>query len=157
MTATTGVAAVQLGGCTLHHAFNIPIDTCNTNVTRQRWDINALRAIDVLVIDEVSLCSAELIDALDMEARLARMNVTPFGGIQVIACGDFLQLSNNAVLSALPAYEGEAFKHLIHVKLVTPMRHSEGDPLLDLLTDLRCGRFNAKTFASLDRPVCEDA
>lgn len=52
------------------------------------------------------------------------MNNSPFGGIQVIACGDFLQLSNGSMMDALPAYMSDAFKHFIHVKLTTPMRHT---------------------------------
>ncbi|CAG9577368.1 putative PIF1 helicase-like protein [Leishmania major strain Friedlin] len=145
MTATTGVAAVQLGGCTFHHAFNAPLDTAP-----HRWDANALRAVDVVIIDEVSLLDASMLDAFDMEARLARMHHSPFGGLQLIVCGDFLQLSRE---DTLPAYESVAFKHLVALRLVTPMRHAADDPLMKLLEDLRRGRFDVERFAALDRPI----
>ncbi|KPA85149.1 putative DNA repair and recombination helicase protein PIF3 [Leptomonas pyrrhocoris] len=145
MTATTGVAAVQLGGCTFHHAFNAPVDA-----TPQRWDASALRAVDVVIIDEVSLLDASMFDAFDMEARLARMRHVPFGGLQVIICGDFLQLSRE---DTMPAYESAAFKYLVAVRLVTPMRHSAGAPLLKLLDELRRGEFNTEQFQALDRPI----
>ncbi|CBZ28627.1 putative DNA repair and recombination protein,mitochondrial precursor [Leishmania mexicana MHOM/GT/2001/U1103] len=145
MTATTGVAAVQLGGCTFHHAFNAPLDT-----VPHRWDANALRAVDVVIIDEVSLLDACMLDAFDMEARLARMDHRPFGGLQLIVCGDFLQLSRE---DTLPAYESVVFKHLVALRLVTPMRHAADDPLMKLLEDLRRGRFDAERFAALDRPI----
>lgn len=145
VTATTGVAAVQLGGCTFHHAFNAPVDA-----TPQRWDVNALRAVDVVIVDEVSLLSADMFDAFDMEARLARMLHVPFGGLQVIVCGDFLQLSRE---DTMPVYESAAFKHLVAVRLVTPMRHNAGDPLLKLLEELRRGEFNVDQFQALDRAI----
>lgn len=145
VTATTGVAGVQLGGCTFHHAFNVPVDAMP-----QRWDANALRAVDVVIVDEVSLLDANMFDAFDMEARLARMQHTPFGGLQVIVCGDFLQLSRE---DAMPAYESAAFKYLVATRLVTPMRHCAGDPLLRLLEQLRRGEFDTAQFAALDRPV----
>ncbi|KPI84004.1 putative DNA repair and recombination helicase protein PIF3 [Leptomonas seymouri] len=145
MTATTGVAAVQLSGCTFHHAFNAPVDE-----KPHRWDANALRAMDVVMVDEVSLLDASMLDAFDMEARLARVHHVPFGGLQVIACGDFLQLSREATM---PAYESAAFKYLVAVRLVTPMRHSASDPLLKLLDELRRGDFNAAQFRALDRSI----
>ncbi|TPP40379.1 PIF1-like helicase family protein [Leishmania donovani] len=146
MTATTGVAAVQLGGCTFHHAFNAPL----LDTAPHRWDANALRAVDAVIIDEVSLLDACMLDAFDMEARLARMHHRPFGGLQLIVCGDFLQLSRE---DTLPAYESAAFKHLVALRLVTPMRHAADDPLMKLLEDLRRGRFDAERFAALDRPI----
>ncbi|KAK7195017.1 DNA repair and recombination helicase protein PIF3 [Novymonas esmeraldas] len=147
MTATTGVAAIQLGGCTFHLAFNAPLDP-----TPHRWDVNALRAVDVVIIDEVSLLDAGMLDAFDVEARLARVEQRPFGGLQLIVCGDFLQLSRECTL---PAYESATFKHLIALRLVTPMRHTTDDALLRLLEELRQGRFDATCFASLARPIPE--
>jgi ATP-dependent DNA helicase PIF1 len=145
VTATTGVAAVQLGGCTFHHAFNVPVAA-----SPHHWDANALRAVDVVIVDEVSLLDANMFDAFDMEARLARMCHVPFGGLQVVVCGDFLQLSRE---DTMPAYESAAFRYLVAVRLVTPMRHSKDDPLLKLLEQLRRGEFNAEQFQALDRDI----
>lgn len=164
MTATTGVAAVQLGGCTFHHAFNAPIlaggagvgGMLSGEVTQRRWDQTALRAVDVVVIDEASLLDAQTVDAFDMEARLARMSSAPFGGIQVIFCGDFLQLSIG-IQDALPAYLSSAFSSLMKLRLETPMRHREKDPLLPLLNKLRRGKFDADAFQLLDKPIPEDS
>ncbi|CCW68583.1 unnamed protein product [Phytomonas sp. Hart1] len=157
MTASTGVAAVQLGGCTFHHAFNVPIVSNNVVEGIHSWDMNALRAVDVVIIDEVSLLEARMFDTFDMEARIARMSSEPFGGMQVIVCGDFLQLSNDNLYDAFPIYMSETFKYLIQLKLVTPMRHSVGDPLLALLNQLRHGIFHKESFEALDRPIPPDA
>lgn len=166
MTATTGVAAVQLGGCTFHHAFNAPIyaggglglgggAVLSAELWSRRWDQTALRAVDVVMVDEVSLLDAQTFDAFDMEARLARMSSQPFGGIQVIVCGDFLQLSIG-LQDALPAYLSTAFTYLMKLRLETPMRHRSGDPLLPLLNEVRRGEFDKKKFAILDKPIPED-
>ncbi|KEG12447.1 putative PIF1 helicase-like protein [Trypanosoma grayi] len=154
MTATTGVASVQLGGCTFHLAFGVPLS--DATGLKKRWDANALRAVDVVIIDEVSLLDAELFDAFDLEARMARLEPLPFGGLQVIACGDFLQLATTDSASAGPCYQSAAFRHLIAVQLVTPMRHAQGDPLYKMLAQLRVGKFDRKVFASLDRPLSEN-
>eukprot|EP00796_Vickermania_ingenoplastis_P004654 gene4654-3354_t len=164
MTATTGVAAVQLGGCTFHHAFNAPVHInaaggsgggllgLSAELWSRRWDQVALRAVDVVMVDEVSLLDSQTFDAFDMEARLARMSSRPFGGIQVIACGDFMQLSIG-LQDALPAYLSTAFGCLMKVRLETPMRHRSGDPLLPLLQKVRRGEFDAESFALLDKPI----
>ncbi|CAD2218751.1 AAA domain/PIF1-like helicase, putative [Angomonas deanei] len=156
VTATTGVAAVQLGGCTFHYAFNAPVVL---DMSRpQRWDATALRAVDVVIIDEVSLLNASRLDAFDMEARLARMSRAPFGGIQVILCGDFLQLSIEGPdqLDTQPLFQSQAFKNFVQLRLVTPMRHAAGDPLLELLTKLRRGIFDQRMFDQLNRPIPAD-
>ncbi|ORC87010.1 putative PIF1 helicase-like protein [Trypanosoma theileri] len=151
MTATTGVASVQLGGCTFHLAFGVPVG--NEPRGRRRWDVNALRAVDVVIIDEVSLLDAELFDAFDAEARMARMRPQPFGGLQVIACGDFLQLAHASTTGSCCG--SAAFQQLLAVRLVTPMRHTRGDALYTLLSQLRLGKFDARAFAALDRPLPE--
>lgn len=172
MTATTGVAAVQLGGCTFHHAFNAPIYAgggavdswgiggagmgISAELWNRRWDQTVLRAVDVVMVDEVSLLDAQTFDAFDMEARLARMSSQPFGGIQVLICGDFLQLSIG-LQDALPAYLSTAFGYLMKVRLETPMRHRVGDPLLPLLNKVRRGEYDGKLFAPLDKPIPQDA
>lgn len=157
MTATTGVAAVQLGGCTFHHAFKAPIysgslSLVSSELWSRRWDQAALKGVDVVMIDEVSLLDAQTLDAFDMEARIARMCPKPFGGIQIVACGDFMQLSIG-VQDALPAFMSEAFRSLLKVRLETPMRHRAGDPLLPLLNKLRRGEYDGEQFGLLDKPL----
>jgi ATP-dependent DNA helicase PIF1 len=51
-----------------------------------------MKGIDAVIIDEVSMLKAEIIDILDAELKMVYENDKPFGGIQVIAVGDFLQL-----------------------------------------------------------------
>ncbi|ESL10827.1 PIF1 helicase-like protein [Trypanosoma rangeli SC58] len=154
MTATTGVAAVQLGGCTFHLAFGVPVGAGEQS--KKRWDANALRAVDVVIVDEVSLLDAELFNTFELEARMARLQALPFGGLQVITCGDFLQLAAADTTFSGPCYKSEAFRHLIAVRLVTQMRQAQSDPLYTTLAQLRVGKFDHKSFALLDRNIPED-
>ncbi|XP_029808437.1 ATP-dependent DNA helicase PIF1 isoform X5 [Suricata suricatta] len=95
-TASTGVAACHIGGTTLHAFAGIgsgqaPLAQCvalaQRPAVRQGW-LNCQR----LVIDEISMVEADLFDKLEAVARAVRQQNKPFGGIQLIICGDFLQL-----------------------------------------------------------------
>jgi len=103
VSATTGVAAVNVGGVTLHSLLRLP-----GRFTPDRLDRIAraasknpaydyLRTLSALVVDEVSMMSPQLLGAMDKVCRGARANgfggeSAPFGGLQVIFVGDFFQL-----------------------------------------------------------------
>jgi ATP-dependent DNA helicase PIF1 len=132
LTAMTGVAAVHLGGCTFHHGMGVPVKGF-------KWDTKAVRALDVLVVDEVSMLSAGLLDALDQHARAARKSSAPFGGLQVILCGDFLQLTPDTE-TAQPCFDSPLMAHFLRAELVTPLRHRFDDTTFNILSALRIGR-----------------
>ncbi|XP_005099261.1 ATP-dependent DNA helicase PIF1 [Aplysia californica] len=95
-TASTGVAACHIGGTTLHSFAGIgsgkaPLQQCIELASRQRV-AQQWRACKHLIIDEVSMVDGELFDKLENVARVIRKSDQPFGGIQLILCGDFLQL-----------------------------------------------------------------
>ena len=113
--APTGIAALNAGGVTIHSMFQIPpgcyapaLDFENTEISfsvmplrkipkevskMAGWKRNVLRKMDLLVIDEVSMLRADLLDAIDVALRSIRRNKRePFGGVQVLFIGDMLQL-----------------------------------------------------------------
>lgn len=101
IAAPTGVAAIIIGGSTLHSFFGIGLGTGNvTSLLKRVKNNNAamdrIDEIDALIIDEVSMMSSELLETLDAITREIRRNGyyrdQPFGGIQIIAFGDFFQL-----------------------------------------------------------------
>ena len=96
--ASTGIAALPLEGITVHSwgglepsAIHWPIQQIvqmiRTKQKQKRW-----RNVKTLIIDEISLISPQLWDLIENLARTLRSSTEVFGGIQVIACGDFLQL-----------------------------------------------------------------
>ncbi len=93
--APTGVAALNVGGQTIHSLFRLPIGVIADADLEQSNELKKLLStIDTLVIDEVSMVSADLMDAIDRSLRQARMKRDePFGGVQVVLFGDPYQLA----------------------------------------------------------------
>lgn len=93
--APTGVAALNVEGQTIHSLFKLPLgvigahDEAQSDATRK-----LLNAIDTLVIDEISMVNADLMDAIDRALRQARgRRAEPFGGAQIVMFGDPYQLA----------------------------------------------------------------
>lgn len=113
VAAPTGVAAMNAGGTTLHSLFLLPFGTYIEDY-KLNWDEadnhiynrsrllgtvrlsqarrQMLRELDLLVIDEVSMLRADMLDAIDTILRSARRDARPFGGLQVLFIGDMYQL-----------------------------------------------------------------
>jgi hypothetical protein len=91
--APTGVAALNVGGQTIHSLFRLPIGIIGDQDLEQDAPLRKLLgAIDTVVIDEVSMVNADLIDAIDRSLRIARQRPEPFGGVQLVMFGDPYQL-----------------------------------------------------------------
>lgn len=93
VVAPTGVAAINIGGQTIHSLFGIPpqlIKKEELKITKQKKAI--LSKIDTLIIDEISMVRADLLDAIDEILRQAKSNKAAFGGVQLIMFGDLYQL-----------------------------------------------------------------
>ncbi|NLD89543.1 MAG: AAA family ATPase [Lentisphaerae bacterium] len=99
VTAPTGVAAINAGGVTLHSFFQLPFGPLAGRENEQprsrfsRDKIAMIRGMDLLVIDEISMVRADLLDAVDDVLRRYRDRRKPFGGVQLLMIGDLQQLS----------------------------------------------------------------
>ena len=93
--APTGVAALNVGGQTIHSLFRLPIGVIADHEIEHTAEVRKLlNTIDTLVIDEVSMVNADLLDAIDRSLRQARVKpFEPFGGVQVVLFGDPYQLA----------------------------------------------------------------
>ena len=97
--APTGLAALHVGGSTIHSFFGFPLRTLVKHDPEiVRWGkghprIRILKKMDTLIIDEVSMVRVDIMDAIDQSMRLNLENDLPFGGKQVIFIGDVFQLS----------------------------------------------------------------
>src|SRR5438093_2609082 len=100
VTAPTGVAAINAGGMTLHSFFQLPLGLHLPGTSREvsnqrrfsRDKIQLLRTLDLLVIDEISMVRADLLDAVDDVLRRYRNDSRVFGGVQLLMIGDLHQL-----------------------------------------------------------------
>ena len=115
ITAPTGVAAINAGGVTLHSFFQLPFgpyipgsESYERNRQRQfrfsKEKRQIIQSLDLLVIDEISMVRADLLDAVDATLRRFRNSSQPFGGVQLLMIGDLHQLS--------PVAKPEEWKHL---------------------------------------------
>jgi ATP-dependent DNA helicase PIF1 len=93
--APTGVAALNVGGQTIHSLFRLPIGVIADHEIEQSKELRKLLGtIDTVVIDEVSMVNADLLDAVDRSLRQARQRPhEAFGGAQVVLFGDPYQLA----------------------------------------------------------------
>lgn len=98
LTATTGTAALEMGGVTLHSFLGIGLgvekaEALYKKIMFNRECVDRYRELDVLVIDEISMLTASLFDKIEHVARLVRRNSAFFGGIQLVLIGDLFQLA----------------------------------------------------------------
>jgi len=93
--APTGVAALNVGGQTIHSLFRLPIGVIADHEIEQSAELKKLlNAIETLVVDEVSMVNADLLDAMDRSLRQARQRPNEaFGGVQLVLFGDPFQLA----------------------------------------------------------------
>lgn len=100
--APTGIAAINAEGVTIHSFFQLPfapyIPEANYKLSSAQFrfskeKIRLLRSIDTLIIDEISMVRADLLDAVDNVLRRYRRSNAPFGGVQLLLIGDLGQLA----------------------------------------------------------------
>ena len=163
VTATTGLAATHLGGTTIHAWSGIGIHdelpaNFNEHILKGRRDI--IEATDVLIIDEVSMLHDYRLDMVDKVARTVRNDQRPFGGIQVIMCGDFFQLPP---VNRRDSREGsfvvgsEAWDELEPVICYLGEQHRQDDEiLLDILGALRQGDIRKRHAEALLARINDD-
>ena len=145
VTASTGIAATHLSGVTLHSWSGIGVrDSISLFELEQMeqkkvlWE--RLNGTKVLIIDEISMLSGEFFDMLHALLRHMRRTSAPFGGLQVICCGDFFQLPPVAKeqSSCSYAFESASWKELNPVVCYLQEQYRQGgDEFSSILSAIR--------------------
>lgn len=179
VVAPTGVAAINAGGVTIHSFFQmsfgpqIPFDpnqqrsgfTPEANFAAKRFSrekINILRSLDLLVIDEISMVRADLLDGIDEVLRRYKNRYKPFGGVQLLMIGDLQQLApvvKEDDWEILKAYYDTCFffssralkqSKFIGIELTHIFRQSD-QRFIDLLNKVRENRMDSATLQELNQ------
>ncbi|MGO2864578.1 AAA family ATPase [Corynebacterium casei] len=177
VTAPTGVAALNIGGFTIHKAFRFrpgmfPDDIKPEGAWKPTAEISKImKTLDILVIDEISMVRADLFDMMDAALKRLRNNQLSFGGVQLVLVGDLLQLP-----PVVTDYEAKIFSEnwnspyffsahcydqvkLNSINLTTVWRQTD-EEFIEILNQAREGslssaalnRLNAQVDASFDVP-----
>lgn len=183
--APTGVAAVNAGGQTIHSFFKIapslyvpndkrlrtsaPSGDSDQSTVYENFQYNndkrkIIRSLELLVIDEVSMVRADLLDVVDTLLRIYRKSSLPFGGVQVILIGDTFQLPPVVVGEERDLlyrfYESEFFfsakviqrNKPLYIELKKIYRQNEKD-FIDLLNRVRANQLLPDDFRTLNRKL----
>lgn len=154
VTASTGIAATHVNGRTIHSWSGIGVRDALTDGDLEKIAANArirrnYEKTKVLVIDEISMLHPHQLDMVDRIARRMLDFSQPFGGLQVVLCGDFFQLppvSPGHAGDTRFAFAAEAWTRGNFRICYLHEQHRQGDdPLLDVLNDIRAGTAGEQT------------
>lgn len=183
VVAPTGIAAINAGGVTIHSMFGLPLrtflpttDRVDSNIANNIADLmhhfkyrkdklKLLREIEMIIIDEVSMLRADVLDMMDFSLRHVRRNQQKFGGVQMLFIGDLYQLPpvvrdenvlkqyynspfffDSLALSQLP---------LITLELTTVYRQKD-EKFLEILNEIRDGEIGDIDFETLNKRYLPD-
>ncbi|MGA9211274.1 helix-turn-helix domain-containing protein [Kaistella sp.] len=183
VVAPTGIAAINAGGVTIHSMFGLPLrtfipttDRIDSNLGNNISDLmqhfkyrkdklKLLREIEIIIIDEVSMLRADVLDMMDFSLRFVRRNQQKFGGVQMLFIGDLYQLPPvvrdehflGQYYQSPFFFESYALKEmpLITLELTTVYRQTD-EKFLDILNDIRDGEVGDVDFETLNERYIPD-
>lgn len=167
VVAPSGVAAINAEGATIHSFFQLPLSPyVPGSVTENKFamskdKLRIIRAIDLLVIDEISMVRCDLLDAVDSAMRRIRQNSKPFGGVQLLMIGDLRQLSpvtTDADAAILAPYYptfyffgSKALGRLDYVTIeLSRIYRQQDEGFIRLLNNVRDNRMTSSDFQLLE-------
>ena len=154
VVAPTGIAALNIGGTTINSAFRIGFETIPliTKSKDPRFG-KLLRNLELLIIDEVSMVRAPMLDAISQSLQIHRNSEEPFGGIHVLACGDLFQLppiikeSEERIIyekyNSIYFFDAHSFKDMkmiSYFELTESFRQEDDLRFCELLNNIRIGK-----------------
>ena len=164
VVAPTGIAALNIGGTTINSAFRIGFDTIPV-ITKSKDPrfVKLLRNLELLIIDEVSMVRAPMLDAISQSLQIHRNSEEPFGGVHVLACGDLFQLppiikeSEERIIyekyDSVYFFDSHSFKEMEAInffELTESFRQEEDQKFCELLNNIRIGKDLEPTISQIN-------
>lgn len=149
ITASTGIAAINISGCTLHSFLGLGLarenlDILKKKISRNNGAKNRWNSTKVLIIDEISMIDPDFFDKVEAIARYVRKIDKPFGGIQVIATGDFYQLP--PVNGDKLCFESKSWDLIFNEKIELTEIYRQSDfKFKKILNEIRYGNISPET------------
>jgi len=149
ITSTTGISALNINGKTIHSWSGINpntdysnIDLFTNEILNNHKKFNNWIYTKVLVIDEVSMLDADMLDFMNEVAKKIRNNPNPFGGIQIIVTGDFNQLPPVSNNQSIPyCFKAKCWTDVIDFNIVLKKNYRQNEKsLIKFLTHIRNGK-----------------
>ncbi|MDR2913143.1 MAG: AAA family ATPase [Alistipes sp.] len=175
VVAPTGIAAINAGGVTMHSFFQLPFGIFIPGSTREGGEVRRfskakiaiIKSIDLLVIDEISMVRADLLDSVDDVLRRFRDRSRPFGGVQLLMIGDMQQLApvvrdeEWALLRDYYAspyfFDSVALRRTSYTSIELQHIYRQSDThFIDLLARVRDNRVDEQTLQALNERHCPD-
>ncbi|MBR2958738.1 MAG: AAA family ATPase [Bacteroidales bacterium] len=178
VVAPTGVAAVNAGGVTIHSFFQLPFEPYLPDVKElvteyqmadrykslNKNKTNIIRTLELLIIDEISMVRADLLDAIDMTLRRVRRSSRPFGGVQLLMIGDVHQLApvvterERAFMERVyPSpffFHSKALQQVPYVTIeLTKVYRQQDEAFVEMLNRVRENDIDAETLGKLNSRV----
>ncbi len=160
ITASTGIAATHIGGVTIHSWSGLGIRDELTeydleDLETKKYLQDRFKATDVLIIDEVSMLHHFRLDLVERIARHLKRNQLPFGGMQVIFCGDFFQLPPVTRMGEKEAhfpYKSDTWKKLdLKICYLEEQHRHKDDIFIKILNGLRTNNMSEESFTHLKK------
>lgn len=182
VVAPTGVAAINAGGVTIHSFFQMPFGpyipreiagtapendenpaSDRSNIQKfSRDKINIIKSLDLLVIDEISMVRADLLDGIDDVLRRYKNRYKPFGGVQLLMIGDLQQLAPvikddewnilRPYYDTIFFFSSRALQKTHHISIELKHIYRQNDQaFIGLLNKIRDNKLDSQTLAELNK------
>ena len=154
ITASTGIAATHMGGVTIHSWSGIGVsadlsDADIENLVEKEYLYRRFDKVKVLIVDEVSMLHHFRLDLVNRVLKAMKRSEKPFGGIQVVLCGDFFQLPPVARAGEPEAqfvFTSDAWKEAnFAVCYLTEQFRQQDDAALSVLNEIRSGEISEQS------------
>ncbi len=174
VVAPTGVAAINAGGVTIHSFFQLSFAPQVGNESEQnnhkrfnKTKINIIRSLDLLVIDEISMVRADILDAIDRVLRRYRRKNKPFGGVQLLMIGDLRQLAPvikddewnilRQVYESVYFFSSQALQRTSYVSIeLTHVYRQQDDRFIKVLNKVRDNKLDREAAEILNQRYIPD-